>query len=196
MTGYHHGNLREELVHTAVELARQSGPTGVVLREVARRAGVSHNAAYRHFADRDELLAEVAQASQDELAATMGARVARVRGGDARSRSRRRLREVGRAYVEFAFAQPGLFASAFAAHPLSRSAEMPGPYDLLGAALDEMVTTGALLPARRRGAEEACWSAVHGFAVLHLEGPLRGTSPLERDRQLDHLLDTVQRGLE
>src|SRR5262245_66272447 len=63
---YHHGNLRPVLVDTAVELARSTGPDGVVLREVARRAGVSHNAAYRHFEDRAALLAEVADSAMAE----------------------------------------------------------------------------------------------------------------------------------
>ena len=57
---YHHGNLRETLVAAGVELARTGGPDAVVLRAVSRQAGVSHNAAYRHFADHDELLAAVA----------------------------------------------------------------------------------------------------------------------------------------
>ena len=66
---YHHGNLRPVLVDTAVELARTTGPDGVVLREVARRAGVSHNAAYRHFADRAALLAEVSDCAMADLEA-------------------------------------------------------------------------------------------------------------------------------
>ena len=91
---YHHGNLRPALVEAAVELARVSGPDGVVLREVARQTGVSHNAAYRHFADRDELLAEVAALGMSRLADAMEERVATVTTGSPTVRARRRLGEV------------------------------------------------------------------------------------------------------
>ena len=195
MTSYHHGNLHEELIRTGVQLARESGPSGVVLREVARRAGVSHNAAYRHFADRDELLSEVALVGLQELAAAMSARVARLRGRDVRRRSLRRLRELGQAYVMYAVDQPGLFATAFAATPDSDHGETPGPYAMLGAALDEMVATGAMASDRRAGAEVECWSAVHGFALLHIDGPLRVVPPPERDRHLELMLDTILVGL-
>src|SRR6478735_11439161 len=89
---YHHGNLRAELLRTAVELAREEGPSGVVLREVARRVGVSHNAAYRHFADREELLAEIADRGMDLLTEAMEARLAAVPAGlDDVARAQRRL---------------------------------------------------------------------------------------------------------
>ncbi len=195
MTSYHHGNLREELIRTGVQLARESGPSGVVLREVARRAGVSHNAAYRHFADRDELLSEVAQVGLQELASAMSARVARLRGTDVRLRSLRRLREVGKAYVIYALDQPGLFATAFATTHHPDPGETPGPYEMLGAALDEMVATGAMTPDRRLAADVECWSAVHGFAVLHLDGPLRVVPPAQRDRHLELMLDAILVGL-
>ena len=191
---YHHGNLRAELLRTAVDLAREQGPAGVVLREVARRAGVSHNAAYRHFADRDELLAATAEAGQDELSSAMASRAARVRGGDRTERSVRRLREIGKAYVLFAVREPGLFATAFAA-TVERTSDESGPYELLSAALDEMVECGTLSPGRREGAEVACWSAVHGFAVLHIDGPLEDVPARERDRQLEVMLDALQAGL-
>ena len=74
MTGakpYHHGNLRTALIDAGAELARVNGPDGVVLREVARRTGVSHNAAYRHFADRDELLGEIASLAGAQLEQAM-----------------------------------------------------------------------------------------------------------------------------
>ena len=86
-----------------------------MLREATQMVGVVPNAAYRHFADRDELLATVSTAAMRELAARMAAGVARVRGkhGDAGA-ARRRLRAIGRAYLEFAREEPGLFTTAFA----------------------------------------------------------------------------------
>ena len=117
---YHHGNLRQALVETAADLAREKGPDGVVLREVARRTGVSHNAAYRHFADRDQLLAEVAVDGMVRLADHMRAEIAQVDDADPVVAARRRLSATGRAYVGFALAEPGFFAVAFAdaAHEL------------------------------------------------------------------------------
>ena len=106
------------------------------------------------------------------------------------------------AYVLFAVKEPGLFATAFAApgdHTKDRTADRPaerlGPYEMLGAALDEMVECGTLSPQRRAGAEVACWSAVHGFAVLHIDGPLQQVPPRERDRQLEAMLDAIELGL-
>ena len=68
---YHHGNLRESLLSAAVVLIGEVGPSGFNMREVARRAGVSHNAPYRHFRDKGELLAEVAAQGFRELNAAM-----------------------------------------------------------------------------------------------------------------------------
>ena len=202
---YHHGNLREALVHTAADLAREKGPGGVVLREVARRTGVSHNAAYRHFADRDQLLAEVAVDGMVRLADHMRARIGEVDDPDPVVAARRRLSATGRAYVEFAIAEPGFFAVAFAdaAHELMSAtitsqepvAEADAdPYALLNRALDELVAVGAVTPERRVGAEVACWAAVHGFAQLHL-GPMQGVPAEERAAHLEVMLDVVERGL-
>ena len=198
-TSYHHGNLREELLRHAVALAREKGPAGVVLREVARRAGVSHNAAYRHFADREELLALVSTAAFDELAAAMQARLSAPGGGTAEARARKRLRVIGRAYVEFALAEPGLFAAAFNG-PLTDEEHgdddmAGGAYGLLGQALDGLVAVGLMPAERREGAEIVCWSAVHGFATLHLDGPLREQPSAERDVELERMLDLLERGL-
>jgi len=191
---YHHGNLREELVRTAVALAREKGEEGVVLREVARRAGVSHNAAYRHFADRDELLAQVALAGLQELGAAMTERLRAPGGGSAADRARKRLRELGRAYVHFALDEPGLFVVAFSCDPAGDPGD-DGPYELLGEALDGLVAAGAMDPAARPGAETVCWSAVHGFSLLHLDGPLRHLPVPEREAELDRMLLLLERGL-
>lgn len=224
MTSYHHGNLRAALIEQGVELARSKGPDGVVLREVARRTGVSHNAAYRHFADRDALLAEIAEVGMLRLGEAMLTEMEQVApatgAGAAPERARARLRATGRAYVDYALAEPGLFAVAFAAldltadepsettsgtapeaaseaasRPEAPAVVGPHPFDLLGQALDELDASGAMPAGRREGAEVLCWSAVHGYAVLHLDGPLHAVPEAERSAGLESLLDQIERGL-
>lgn len=193
---YHHGNLRAALVEAGAELARSSGPDGVVLREVARRTGVSHNAAYRHFADRDELLSEIATVASDQLEQAMQRRLDEVSETDPARRARARLRATGRAYVEFALAEPGLFTVAFC--PIDGESSGPdhaAAYALLGQVLDELVSAGALSPEARTGADVVCWSAVHGLSVLLLDGPLRGLTAEERGGVVEKLLATVEQGL-
>ena len=196
---YHHGNLRPVLVDTAVELARTTGPDGVVLREVARRAGVSHNAAYRHFEDRAALLAEVADSAMAQLEKAMRARADAVTATDPSERARKRLGETGRAYVEFAITEPGLFAVAFtspegvAVH--RDPATLTGPYAFLNSILDELVEVGAIRPEFREGADVACWAMVHGYAELFVHGPLREVPSEMRDQMLESVLDVVERGL-
>ena len=152
-----------------------------MLREATQMVGVVPNAAYRHFADRDELLAAVCTEAMRELAARMAAGVARVRGkhGDPAAASRL-LRAIGTAYLEFAREEPGLFATAFAL-PQQHSYGAPDggtgqermPLDQLRAALDELVAAGVLDSRRRDGIEYPIWSTVHGLAVLTGQGPLR-----------------------
>jgi AcrR family transcriptional regulator len=193
VSGYHHGNLRAALIDTAVEQARSGGAAAVVLRDAARRTGVSHNAAYRHFADRGELLAEVAGRGMRALEDAMRARLAGVTAEEPGARALQRLRETGRAYVHFALAEPGLFSTAFAGG--EGTPDRAGPYGLLADVLDELVDAGVLPADRRPGAELACWAAVHGFATLALQGPLRALPAADRERELEGLLDRVARGL-
>jgi AcrR family transcriptional regulator len=175
------GAVRDGLVSAGLELARTGGPDAVVLREVARMVGVVPNAAYRHFADREELLAAVCTAAMRELAARMAAEVGRVRGryGIAAA-ARRRLRAIGRAYLEFARAEPGLFVTAFALpqqhayeDPDGRTGQDRMPLDQLRAVLDELADAGVLDGRRRAGIEYPIWSTMHGLAVLTGQGPLR-----------------------
>ena len=193
---YHHGNLRAALVEAGAELARTAGPDGVVLREVARRTGVSHNAAYRHFADRDELLAEISDVASDQLEQAMQRRLDGVTETDPALRARARLRETGRAYLEFALTEPGLFAVAFCPTDVENpSPAGAAPYVLLGQVLDELVGAGVLSPEDRVGADVVCWSAVHGLSVLLLDGPLRDLPGPDREAVGEKLLATVERGL-
>jgi AcrR family transcriptional regulator len=199
---YHHGNLRAALVEAATELARTSGPDGVALREVARRTGVSHNAAYRHFTDRDQLIGEVAAVAMQRLEDAMHGQLRRVRTKDPAEAARLRLRAVGRGYVEFALAEPGLFETAFSsAYSGPEGVTDPyrtrtgGAYGLLGQVLDENLAAGNVAPGRRPGAEVVCWAAMHGFASLHLRGPLRVVPAKQRDQALELVLDRLEQGL-
>ena len=184
------GAVRDGLVAAGLELARTGGPDAVVLREATRRVGVVPNAAYRYFADRDELLAAVCAAALRELADRMAAGVARVRGkhGDPAA-ARRRLHAVGTAYLAFAREEPGLFASAFAlpqGHAYAAPDDATGaprtPLGHLRAVLDELVDADVLSPRRRDGIEYPIWSTVHGLAVLTGQGPLRDVPDTGRRR--------------
>jgi AcrR family transcriptional regulator len=165
---------------------------------VARRAGVSHNAAYRHFADREALLAQIAQHGMRQLRAAMQRELDAVdaqQHADPATRAAARMRATGRAYVEFAVAEPGLFDVAFST-PVEGGLE-PGtdPYELLTQVLDEAAAAGAVNPELRPGAEVICWSAVHGFATLHEHGPRAAAPVEERNATLEVMLDHVARGL-
>ena len=214
-TTYRHGDLRRALVEAGVALAREGGPDAVALREATRRAGVVPNAAYRHFASHAELLqavraealAAVARSMEHELEAVSapGPR-ARPDGPAAVAHARARLRAVGRGYLRYARKEPGLFRIAFlrpddtasargvdAAKATGRS--KPGPFELLGSALDGLVAAGVLPAARRPQAEYLAWSAVHGLALLVSDGPLQSVTRAQVDALAERLLEMVERGL-
>lgn len=201
---YRHGDLQRALVEAGTELARKGGPSAVVLREVTRRAGVTPNAAYRHFADKRALLHAVSMAAQAELARSIEDEQAGIEAHDDDAvTARARLRAVGAGYLRFAQTQPGLFRTAFAEHVDLRdaaTADSAGrsgltPFQLLSAALDGLVEAGVLPPERRAGAEFLAWSSVHGLAMLVIDGPLRGLGVDERSFAARRLLEMVEKGL-
>jgi AcrR family transcriptional regulator len=201
---YRHGNLRDALVSTAIELARAGGPDAVVLREVTRQVGVAPNAAYRHFADRQALLDAVSAVAQSRLAAAIESEQSAIPPSrDAEQSARSRLHAVGAAYLKFAQAEPGLFKTAFSPREDLSKAESSTaagptgltPFQLLGAALDELVVTGAIPATRRPGAEFLAWSAVHGLAMLVIDGPLRAFDGAHIERLTSRLLAMVDDGL-
>jgi AcrR family transcriptional regulator len=201
---YRHGDLRQALLEAGLEMAREGGPDAVVLREATRRAGVSPNAAYRHFADRTELVEAVSDAAQSLAAGAIEAEWDAVPDtlGPADS-AHAHLRCVGRGYLGFARDEPGLFRAAFTVPSDLNSAfapEQAGPggrttFQLLSMALDELVAVGSLPAERRPGAEFSAWSAVHGLAMLVLQGPLRDLDPESARAAGARLIDMVDRGL-
>ena len=197
---YRHGDLRRALIAAGIALARAGGPDAVVLREATRRAGVVPNAAYRHFANRQALLDAVRAAALSSLAAAMEAELARV-GRDLApaAGAQARLRAIGAAYLRFAVQETGLFRTAFATPgdpPGSGGGDRePGPFQLLSAALDDLVASGALPAERRPDAEYLAWSAVHGLAMLVIEGPLHSFVAGRQRRIGERILAMVENGL-
>lgn len=171
-TAYHHGDLRAVLLRASLALIDEAGIGALSLREVARKADVSHNAPYHHFKDRGSLLAALAEDGFAALAREMAD--ARAAAPDARAR----LEACGLAYIRFALKSPARFKLMF-------RPELTGP-DAQAAvaqsstpALDTL--TRAIVEAQADGLAPAgdpkplvltCWSAVHGLASLWLDGPL------------------------
>lgn len=169
---YHHGNLRTALLDAAGEILEQQGLEALSLREAARRAGVSHNAPYRHFANREALLAALAAEGFAELGGALG------RAGGP---------EAGASYVSFALHHPQRFRLMFGgvvstdAHPELRE-QAARAFDGL-----QRSFSGTGPPERAAHAAAAAWSLVHGLAELLLNGHLRraaGEDPVEYARNV------------
>ena len=201
---YRHGDLRRALLEAGVELARAGGPDAVVLREATRRVGVVPNAAYRHFAGRENLLEAVRAAALAALAMAMEEELAGLRRGrNPVAFARATLRAIGTGYLRFALIETGLFRTAFSVpaavegdrDPAKAGGSGLNPFELLGSALDLLVEAGVLPPDRRPGAEYLAWSAVHGLALLLIDGPLKGIAAKQAAVLGQRLLDMVEKGL-
>lgn len=202
-------SLRERLVEEGVALVREGGPDALVLREAARRVGVSHNAAYRHFANREDLLRQVADQARAELALTIRQRLAEVDPADrSLEAAKRRLHLAGMAYIQLATAQPGLFRTAFTGPGLTAkdahhapttgaiaSDDQLGPFELLQRQIEQLVQAARLPPRARRYASLVAWAAMHGLSMLALDGQLDRLSDQARDEVADRLVRMVEAGL-
>jgi AcrR family transcriptional regulator len=167
--GYHHGDLRAALLDAATSLVEAEGELS--LRAVARQAGVSANAPYRHYPDKDALLAAVATRGFQDLRVLLVEADSAAAAGD-------EFVALAQAYVRFALAHPGRFRLMFG-HPCSRS----HPETLAAAAEATavlQVRVAASVPAERREAYlVGGWSLVHGLASLVLDGKLTPDGPVD-----------------
>lgn len=200
---FRHGDLRNALLTAGIEMARSGGPNAVILREATRQAGVSPNAAYRHFANQADLLDAVRSACISQLAAAIEGEMEKCRTGrDAQVFARKSLRAVGMGYLGFAMREPGMFRTAFSVpppvheqNPANTASMGLNPFQLLSLALDRMLESGLLSKKTRQDAEYLAWSTVHGLALLVLEGPLH-QMPHEMVSGLgERLVGMVERGL-
>lgn len=195
---YHHGDLRNALIAAGAKLAEKGGPAAVGVRAAAREVGVTPTAAYRHFANAEELQRAVKACAFDALADGMRVELATVEPtGDAAQDAVHRLYATGRAYVRVALAEPGLFRTAFGdenGDPAAPRGE-DASFLMLLKGLDDLVTAGYLPAERRPLAEFAAWAAVHGLARLILDGPLAKLPEDAGDAVLERVLDMIARGL-
>lgn len=202
---YHHGDLRNALIAAAAELAADGGPGSVSIRAAARLVGVTPTAAYRHFAGQEELLAAAKDCALDELAAAMREQLAaRPQSDDPVQYALGSLAALGRGYIAFARAKPGLFRTVFSFQgPLRDDSDdggdrasdgRPDPFGLLLDSLDELVAVGYLSVDRRPLAEIAAWSMVHGLAAL-LDGPLRDMPDDVREEAIVKAMIVLGHGL-
>jgi AcrR family transcriptional regulator len=176
--GYHHGDLKRALLDAAIPLIRKGGPEALTLRAVARAAGVSQTAPYRHFADRAALVAAVADQGFERLHARLleafrtpekitGRKPTTARGG---------LQAIAVAYVQFALDHPDEYRVMFGGEAVSeRSPESGGK---VFAFLREGIAMLQKEKLVRDGDPHAmaltAWALVHGLAMLMLDGQLEG----------------------
>lgn len=173
---YHHGDLRRALLQAAQDLIDARGVHGFTLREVARQAGVSHNAPYNHFADKADLIAALVAEGFDQFAHDLREAYETTAGSPLD-----KVLATGVAYVLFAFAHPSLFRLMF--RPELRQSEhagseMPGPqsyaedsgFQVLLVGLQRCQAEGLVQQGDVMLLALASWSIVHGLAVLMLDG--------------------------
>ncbi|WP_224366455.1 TetR/AcrR family transcriptional regulator [Hyalangium versicolor] len=182
---YHHGDLRRALIDASLALISEEGFSALTLREVARRAGVTHAAPYRHFADKEALLAAVAEEGFRSMAAQMRERM------DRETDPAERLIACGVAYVLFAVQNPSHFRVMFGPHfarPAeheSMSTEGGHGFGLLLQCLTEGQQAGVLRSGDTLLLAMASWSLVHGLASLLVDGVLEpmGNGSLDPEAQ-------------
>jgi AcrR family transcriptional regulator len=173
-TTYHHGDLRQSLIDAAIALISEEGIGDLSLRQVARRAGVSHNAPYRHFEDKEALLATVAGQGFQSLRAAMES-AQQVIPSD----SSQRLEAIGIAYVNFALAHPAYYRLMFGDYrcnfskysALAEAAQQS--FMVLVIAIREGQVAGIFRSADPVDMARVAWSLVHGQSMLALDHKLQ-----------------------
>lgn len=194
--GYHHGNLRQALVDATLDLIAEKGPTGFTLAEAAKQAGVSAAAPYRHFAGRDELIAEVALQGFDRFADLL-----EHAWDDGRPSPLAAIERVGRAYLAFARKYPGHYIAMFESgvHPtltsdLARASERARA--VLTRAAEAL---SARIPPERRPPPAMfsahIWALSHGIVELFARGKPGGRAPFSPEELLEAGVGIYLRGL-
>lgn len=191
---YHHGDLKNALVAVGLQLLVEKGVNGLNLREVARRAGVTHAAPYRHFADKEALIAAIAEDGFQRLGMRISAAHAEAKGDAAV-----KLMTLGRAYIMFALEEPDSFRLMFS-HTIGHREQYPELYTaakagflLLQSMIEEGKAAGRFIDADSIALTKSVWSMVHGLATLLVEGqfPPDHTDPQVQEQTITFHLERV-----
>lgn len=178
---YHHGNLRSALIEAAIPMLEAQGPAALSLREVAKAAGVSHAAPYRHFRDKTELLEEIAARGYDRL--TQACRSAQRRHANDPARQ---LIEAGIGYLTFVVEQPRvahlMFGGSIALDVCGESLRVAAEtaFASLVGIVEGGIQIGVFKAASAQESTIAAWSMVHGLATLITSGMLKGIADNRR----------------
>lgn len=194
--GYHHGNLRQALVDAALLLIVEKGPQGFTLSEAAKAVDVTPAAVYRHFAGRDDLLAEVARQGYDVFAALL-----EYAYNEGKPTALAAFEATGRAYLAFARKYPGHYKAMFEAglsvhaHPAlgPASARARGVLETAAARLSEHLPPGKRPPASMFSAH--VWALSHGIVELYARGAPGAQSPFSPEDLLETGIGIYLRGL-
>lgn len=197
---YHHGDLRRAVVTAALETLSETQSADFSLRELARRAGVSHNAPYKHFAEKTELLAEVSAAGFELLTQRIAGEIAR------NAKPREQLFLLLRTYIRFGVENPALYRLMFggslsgpdSSRPAIERVAAERMREQLQRAIAEGVLGQPLAGAARNGRKTAgailtCWSLVHGLTLLMVDG-LVGPKEMS-DKLCESLMQGIIDGL-
>jgi AcrR family transcriptional regulator len=195
--GYHHGNLKEALVRAALELIAEKGPAGFTFAEAARWAGVSPAAPYRHFRDRDALLADVARRGFEEFASALAKA-----WDEGRPEVMAAFDRLGKTYLAFAKREPAYYSAMFEAGvPLDTDRELreasENAFAVLRAAAEKLVS---LMPSQGRPPALMValhvWAMTHGIASLFGRGDsVRRALPMPPEELLEAAVLIYLRGL-
>jgi AcrR family transcriptional regulator len=195
--GYHHGNLREALIRAALELIAQKGSAGFTFADAARWAGVSPAAPYRHFRDRDDLLANVALRGFEQFAAVLAQA-----WDEGRPDPLTALDRMGKAYLAFAHKEPAYYSAMFESGvPADTTPELRAAGDRAFAVLREAADkVCAQMPQKDRPPALMLalhiWSLSHGIASLFGRGDAaRRTLPMSAEELLEAGVLVYLRGL-
>jgi AcrR family transcriptional regulator len=167
---YHHGELRDAFLEAAEALLEENGPTGLSLRKLGRQLGVTPGAPYRHFEDKDALLAALATGGFQRLRQMM------LDAQEGATNAKDRLRQAGVGYLKFASKHPELFRLMFGWMPARDTPELYESGDAAFAVLEGVLGAcemDGLLSGNARDAGLLAWSSVHGAAFLLIDDGLK-----------------------